>query len=229
MGLWELDSGFKDDFTGRVDTAEFKINERMGDSMTLELVLTDYEDQELVTLVYTCGPGWETADGGNVVHFKGKERFTKTTKLGLLMARIIELVGVDGAEAMGDPKEAKTWVNIVMHIVSEDREYTFQGTSGTTRDSLPTEFWDNEKAYLASQGASVSVTGSKKAEEVRKKLAASKTPTPLLAKLDGYAKTATSHDEFMEKALAHDEVAEDDDLVTQVTDPSPTGFYATHH
>ena len=230
MSLWETDSGFKEDFTMRVDTAEFKTREDMGDQMVLELVGTDYDDQDLVTCVYSVGKGWETADGSSILNFKPQRvRFNSQTKAGRLVDRIVELLGPDQAVSLGDPKEAKTWVNLVMHIVVEEREYSFQGTTGITRDNLPTEIWLSEKDYLASRGAGASVTGSKKADEVRQKLAKTKTPTPLLAKLDGYAKTAQSHDEFMEKALTHDEVAEDDELVTQVTDDSPSGFYATHH
>jgi hypothetical protein len=211
----------------------------MGGNLHLILSGTDLNDPggQLIDLRLNCGPGWETTDGGTAVHTRFHS-FVNTTKVGKFIARMIDILGMPQVESLGEATNAKTYANLVFHIVVEEREYPgfmrdgIQVAAGTTRDQLPTEIWLDEAAYLASIGSPGKVaTGSRKADEVRRRIASKgnhPASTPVMARLDSFAKTSDSFEAFVEKALELDEVANDDDLVEMVSNEAESGFYATH-
>jgi hypothetical protein len=227
---WKTDSGLKEDFIFRVDSADFHVQEDMGGNLVLELGGTDLDDPEgyQPTIRYTCGPGWESADGGSATHFKGRERFNRSTKVGRLIDRVVEVLGPDAANALGEPTEAKTWCDIVMHIVAEPREYTFQGETGTTTDQLPTEVWrsmyEYEKSLTGGKQAPI-VPVSEKVQSAKSKLAAKSAPEHLIA----LAKSHATIGEFQSAALEDDDVVADDELVERIMDESDSGFYSKYH
>lgn len=237
MSTWIPESGLKDDFVLRVDSSVFEERDELGGNLCLILAGTDLTDPTFQpTLIYNCGPGWETADGGTAVHQRNKT-FNAQTKMGKLMTAMGTVLGVERLEALGEATDAKTYVNLVMHIVAEQHAYSFmrdgESFAGTTRDQLPTEIWQDEGAYLAATGAPAKLsTGSTKADAVRRRVAEKKgsvgAAVPIMARLDSFAKTSDSFETFIEKALELDEVANDDELVEMVSEESASGFYATH-
>jgi len=250
---WETDSGLKDDFVLRVDSTYFEENEKMGNQLCLHLSGTDLDDLEgdVIDNQYACGPGWESPDGGSAVHFKGKEKFNRNTKIGLLIDRMAEVLSPEQLAKMGEPTQADTWNNLVIHFVAEFKEYQAfkdrdgnEHAAGKTRNVLPTEVWGSEESYSKSAktvDSKPAVADNKsaapsKAEQAKQALAARKAAAEkkeapsdnlLERRLIGLAQ---SHDQatFAEKALDIEEVAANDDLIQAVMDESETGFWATH-
>lgn len=253
--MWEVESGFKDDFVVRVDSPYFELNEQYN-SLNLHLVGTDLEDPEgdVQTLYYGCGTGWESEDGGIATHIK-RENFTKQSKVGRLIERISEIVSEDSNlakafESIGKPTEAGSWMNLVFHMVAEEKEYSLKDRdtgelkTGMSRIMLPTEIWINEESWVNSQNGPVAVataaTPAKVKSDATRTSAVDAAKAKLVAKraqsgagntasvTDTLIALAQQHDQitFSEKALELDEVLKDDSIVEQVIDDSDSGFWA---
>ena len=241
---WETDSGLKDDFVMRVDSVYFEEQEKQGNQLCLVLVGSDFDDPEgdVITQMYTCGPGWESADGSEASHFKDKLKFNRNTKMGRFVDRVAEVIPAEALKTVGEPTVAATYMNWCIHFVAEYKDYSAfkdrdgnEQPAGKSRISLPTEIWPSEDDYAKTLDKPAAKAETKKqsaAEIAKAKLAQKKSatetkPDDLQARLIRMAQTYP-HESFAEKALDIDEVAADDDWVTKVMDDSAEGFWAVN-
>lgn len=213
-------SGLPDDYDGVITDATFTTDANIQDGEVLILRLTVQPDEESgyeeQVKDLTLGKGWETVDGGKTARAEnGKDlKIISNSKYGKLLDRVA-LDEKDGGLGLGEmmaergsAKKAETWVGLKFHWINEKDTFTTkEGTEKTYYTFLPTEFIGDESS---------SSNGSTADEDKPKKAAPATGNKALKAKLTVLAKKAESSDDFQEKALEVDGVAEDDDLLDAV-------------
>lgn len=135
------ETGLIDDFDFTVESAYFTTDAAYNDGETLLLKLegsTDNPEAPETTLQYSCGAGWEAADGGKrAVREDGKKRrFNQQSGIWKLVDAAMEAGATDVLKARGTPMEASMWDGLRFHI---KRVEMGEGQYKTTRP-LPVAF-----------------------------------------------------------------------------------------
>lgn len=228
---WETESGLLDDYTGTIQRAWFATDARYNDGNTimlhLEIATTDPETPE-VTEKYPVGGGWDSPDGGaSVVHEKGKQKFNKNSALGKIVDRVTDSDGVlhDAAAVLrgrGRPTTAAIWEGLTFQFKRE--EFDYGGDIGKRARVMPVKFLgENAQPALALVDAPAATTAP--AAPVAETTSPDVDPV-VAAKLRAAAKSADSHQAFLDAALEIDGVLTNESLMASLVDDSDSGFYA---
>ena len=208
---WDLDSGLPDDFDFYITDASFGYREEyMNGEVPLLIWQGESPDEDIESIIWPCGQGWEVTRGGAEVEHPKRTRFVKTSMMGKLINRVVNELGVD-MRSRGKATEAKVWKGLGFHMRREEIEYgsgILEDRGGKTTHLMPVA--GLEKPAKAKAGEVEAEKPS--AEVVEKKLA-------LLAK-------KLSREDFQKKAMDMPEVVENDDLLARVLDDSDDGFWA---
>lgn len=138
---WELESGLPDNLTVTIEDARFTYDARYnnGESLLLEWVCSsDDPDNAELTLNFSCGSNWEAAEGGRRATHEKKHAFVKTSRVGKMISRVIELGAGSVLEARGPMTDAQVWVGLQFHMARETTEYG--GEIGSREFLMPTAF-----------------------------------------------------------------------------------------
>lgn len=169
---WQTTSGLIDNYDFHIEQAWFGKNEKFGDSLLLNLRGPAYQEGELVeeevTNLYSCGDGWEAADGGEKAEHKaGKTTFNKQSSMGKLIDAVVGLGDevLEELSTRGETYEAETWAGLILHIEREEFTYTDRKTqeSRSYEVPLPTDFLgviDEEEAEPAPKAKAKASTKS---------------------------------------------------------------------
>jgi len=210
---WDLDSGLPDDFDFYITDASFGYREEyMNGEVPLLIWQGESPDEDIESIIWPCGQGWEVTRGGAEVEHPKRTRFVKTSMMGKLINRVVNELGVD-MRSRGKATEAKVWKGLGFHMRREEIEYgsgILEDRGGKTTHLMPVAVL--EKPAKAKAGEVEAKAEKPSAEVVEKKLA-------LLAK-------KLSREDFQKKAMDMPEVVENDDLLARVLDDSDDGFWA---
>lgn len=112
----------KREYNGKMSDAAFVHHEAFGDTLLLSVdVVTDRGFTR--NLLLTCGPDWETPDGGKTaVHPAGLKIVKSATNLGKLITNLGKIPNMPRIE--GDPMVAASWNNLPELWWEEDRYLT---------------------------------------------------------------------------------------------------------
>ena len=210
---WDLDSGLPDDFDFYITDASFGYREEyMNGEVPLLIWQGESPDEDIESIIWPCGQGWEVTRGGAEVEHPKRTRFVKTSMMGKLINRVVNELGVD-MRSRGKATEAKVWKGLGFHMRREEIEYgsgILEDRGGKTTHLMPVAVL--EKPAKAKAGELEAKPEKPSAEVVEKKLA-------LLAK-------KLSREDFQKKAMDMPKVVENDDLLARVLDDSDDGFWA---
>ena len=208
---WETDAGLPDDFDFWITSSKFGYrNEYMSGEVALLIWEGESPDEDVASIIWPCGSGWEVVEQGKKVQHPKRVRFVATSIIGKLINRVVKELGVDMA-ARGVATEASVWNNLGFHMRREELEYgtgILEDKGGKTTHLMPVAVL--EKPAEKKAIAAVTVQGL-----TGKKLVA------LAKKLD--------REEFQRRAMDMEDVVASDDLIAQVLDDSDEGFWAKYH
>jgi hypothetical protein len=212
---WDLDSGLPDDFDFHITGASFGYRqEYMDGEVPLLIWQGESPDEDVESIIWPCGQGWEVVKGGAEVQHPKRNRFVKTSMMGKLISRVVNELGVD-MRSRGPATKADVWKGLGFHMKREEIEYgsgILEDRGGKTTHLMPVAVLDKPrakgKATDSKAASSEAETRSEKpsGELTMKKLAA------LASKL--------SREEWQKKAMDMPEVVENDELLSRVLDDS---------
>lgn len=224
---WQTTTGLLDDFEYSITDAWFARSAEIKNGEQLVLFLkgdTDNDAEPEFEAHITCGPGWDTFDGGkSATHESRKDRgFNKQTNYGQFIDRVIELGLGEVLMGRGKATEAKVWVGLKFHMKQKEFKTQIKGEDVTYYRLLP-------EAYLGevAEGKGKDVPKVGKSESAESNGSNGAGNKVLLAKLKAEAKKHDTHESFVDAAMEVAGVTDDDDLLGQVVDDGPAGIYAT--
>jgi len=213
---WDLDSGLPDDFDFHITGASFGYRqEYMDGEVPLLIWEGESPDEDVESIIWPCGQGWEVVKGGAEVQHPKRNRFVKTSMMGKLISRVVSELGVD-MRGRGPATKAEVWKGLGFHLKREEIEYgsgILEDRGGKTTHLMPVAVLEKTAKGKAKVTAESAETKAEKPsnELTMKKLAA------LATKL--------SREEWQKKAMDMPEVVENDDLLGRVLDDSEEGLY----
>ena len=213
---WDLDSGLPDDFDFHITGVTFGYRqEYMDGEVPLLIWEGESPDEDIESIIWPCGQGWEVVKGGAEVQHPKRNRFVKTSMMGKLISRVVNELGVD-MRNRGPATKAEVWKGLGFHLKREEIEYgsgILEDRGGKTTHLMPVAVLDKTTKAKAKPAAEAVETKAEKPsnELTMKKLAA------LATKL--------SREEWQKKAMDMPEVVENDNLLGRVLDDSEEGLY----
>ncbi len=213
---WDLDSGLPDDFDFHITGASFGYRqEYMDGEVPLLIWEGESPDEDVESIIWPCGQGWEVVKGGAEVQHPKRNRFVKTSMMGKLISRVVNELGVD-MRSRGPATKADVWKGLGFRMKREEIEYgsgILEDRGGKTTHLMPVAVLEKAAQGRAKATPESEETKSEKPSDdlTMKKLAA------LATKL--------SREEWQKKAMDMPEVVENDDLLGRVLDDSEEGLY----
>ena len=213
---WDLDSGLPDDFDFHITGASFGYRqEYMDGEVPLLIWEGESPDEDVESIIWPCGQGWEVVKGGAEVEHPKRNRFVKTSMMGKLISRVVNELGVD-MRSRGQATKADVWKGLGFHLKREEIEYgsgILEDRGGKTTHLMPVAVLEKAAKAKAKATTEASETKTEKPsnELTMKKLA-------VLA-------TKLSREEWQKKAMDMPEVVDDDNLLGRVLDDSEEGLY----
>lgn len=227
---WSTDSGLLDDFDFTITDAKFATDMQYNDGQTLLMIwegTTDDPDNPEQRIMFPCGNGWLSPDGGKTaVHEGGRKRFIGTSMYGRVVNRCMnELDMLDVFAQRGlPPTNAEVWVGLKFHMKREKIEF---GSALEPRERLmPVAFLgvvgaeEESKAKSAKKAEKTEKATEQSAKEDAKRKA-------LRIKLTALAKKCETFEDFVTQAMEIEGVQDDEELLAQVIDEN--GIYAQAH
>lgn len=210
---WALSSGLVDEFTADVKDAIFAFDPEYNDGETLVLKLDIQSDDAEVgregngsdTILYPMGKGWETGDKGKTTrHESGKAKnFNSSSGYGLMIASALEVEALsDVLKKKGGPTDSAIWKGLNLDFKRVEHPYVMDGEARTRR-----------VLHVVGYNAANAAKGAKGAKADTATAAAPAISAKLKLQLKNLAKSATDHDDFIEKAITDVEGVSGDDAV----------------
>lgn len=215
---WDLDTGLPDDFDFYITGASFGYRkEYMDGEVPLLIWEGESPDEDVDSIIWPCGQGWEVVKGGAEVEHPKRTRFVKTSMVGRLINRVVNELDVD-MRSRGPATRADVWKGLGFHMRREEIEYgsgILEDRGGKTTHLMPVAVLEKPARGKAKEVKAEEVEAKPSAAALEKKLA-------LLA-------SKLSREDFQAKAMDIPEVVADDDLLGSILDDSEDGFWAKHH
>jgi hypothetical protein len=213
---WSLDSGLPDDFDFHITGATFGYRqEYMDGEVPLLIWEGESPDEDIESIIWPCGQGWEVVKGGAEVEHPKRNRFVKTSMMGKLISRVVNELGVD-MRNRGAATKAEVWKGLGFHMKREDIEYgsgILEDRGGKTTHLMP--------VAVLEKAAKGKTTTTPEKEEPKAEKPSSEVTMKKLAALA----TKLSREEWQKKAMDMPEVVDDDYLLGRVLDDSEEGLY----
>lgn len=216
---WETITGLPDDIDAWINKARFGFIDQYSQAITASggspkespmmlFNLVNADGEEVANVGYSCGAGWILQGDGESIEHPMRKAIIKNSMYGQLMDRVTKVLKVPMV-GRGSPLVAATWEGLGFHWKQESYT-TFTGKEST--NLMPMDFLGQRGAAPAAKAVAVK---SPVAEGgVRGKLAV------IASAMDAKS--------FQRAALKLAEVAENDELLSDVLDESEGGFWATH-
>lgn len=215
---FKMSEGLLDDVDVWIDEFRFEFNPDYNNGETLVAVaVISSEDDDVdsgTELMFSCGNGWTTNDGGKTAEREdGKDKtFNKQSAMGMFATGAIsvaEEVMRGRYEADGTtPMMAAMYEGLGFHL--EIEEVNYGGEIGTRGRLVPTAFLGEKGAKKAS-GAAKAPAAKKAAGGAKPKAKGKPKPEAeaeggltdeVKGLLDAIADDCETHDEFMERAMS---------------------------
>lgn len=217
---WTLESGLPNDVDGWMKNCRFGTKDEYMQAVTVTggegdegvpglMFLTDLysSDGELIgSGGWSVGSGWIPSKDGSSMHHPTRKNVVDSSRYGQLQRRAIKDLEVN-MEQYGTPIVAASWDGLGFHWMIEEHP-TIQGKEPKT-GLMPVMF-----------------LGKKTGAEAPAKGAQTKTESDIIIKLKALAEVSPDAKTFQKAALKNEAVTKDDDLMANVLDEGPEGFYA---
>ena len=224
--LWGTESGLFSDYQGKVVDCWFGNDSKVGNGQVLILFLkmqTDVPEHPEWTERYTCGPDWQTIDGGKTAVHPTKKKFNSNAQAGIFVDKALAVGAGPDLKSRGlPPTDAAAWLGTSWYMEAVERTGKLQdGTDFKSVRNYPSKF-------LGIDGNMVMAGTPRPQDSVAE---SSGGTTGVLAGLDevavaqmtGWAKTLT-HTEWLDRVMELEGVTANEELVIALTDEQ--GLYS---
>lgn len=213
---WDTDSGLPSELDFYITRASYGYRQEYMDGEVALLIWDGSSpDEDVESIIFPCGSGWEVTKGGDEVKHPKRTRFVRSSILGRLINRVVVELGVD-MRSRGPATRADVWAGLGFHMKREELEYgpgILEDRGGKTSHLMPVAVL--EKPAKGKPKAETKPETKPSTEVLEKKL-------ELLA-------SKLSKEDFQAKAMDMPSVVENDDLLASILDDSEDGFWARHH
>lgn len=220
-GAWDLESGLPNDVDAYMKNCRFGTKDEYkqavvaagtgeGEGVAGLMLITDLYDEngELISSQgWSVGSGWIPSDDGLSMHHPTRRNVVDSSRYGQLQRRVMKDLGIDMNEH-GTPTKAPSWDGLGFHWMIEEHP-TIEGKE-PKRGLMPVTF-------LGKKGGEGTVKGAP--------AAAPKEEPDAVKKLKSLASVSPDVKTFQKAALRMEAVTGNDELMAEVLDDSPTGFY----
>jgi hypothetical protein len=217
---WTLSSGLPDDFDFHITGAAFGYRqEYMDGEVPLLIWEGESPDEDVESIIWPCGQGWEVVKEGAEVQHPKRNRFVKTSMMGKLISRVVNELGVD-MRSRGLATRADVWKGLGFHMKREEIEYgsgILEDRGGKTTHLMPVAVLEKTRA----KGKTAASEATSREAEAKSEKSSSELTMKKLAALA----TRLSREEWQKKAMDMPDVVENDDLLSRVLDDSEEGLY----
>ena len=226
---WETIEGLDDDFDFYIEAPYFGfMKEYMEGEQALLIWQGSSPDTDTSRVIWPIGKGWEVVDSGARVTHEKREKFIKSSMYGKLINRVTSDLRVDMGKR-GKPTDAEVWKGLGFHLNREEIKYEglLEDRGGKTIHLMPTAFLGEKgkpAVAVAKAKAAPSVSVGTPATAV-----ASVASVSLLEKKLSVLAKANDLTTFQSKALDMPEVSANENLLAQVLNDGPDGYWAQHH
>lgn len=221
-GAWDLESGLPNDVDGYMKNCRFGTKDEYKQAVTATspeekegvaglMFIADLYDEsgELIgSQGWSVGSGWIPSDDGLSMHHPTRKNVVDSSRYGQLQRRVMKDLEIDMNEH-GIPTNAPSWDGLGFHWMIEEHP-TIEGKE-PKRGLMPVQFLGKKAGGAAP--APAKATPGKAESDVTIKLKA-------LAEVSPDVKT------FQKAALKMEAVTRNDELMANVLDEGPEGFYA---
>ena len=223
---WALESGLPNDVDGWMFNSRFGTKDEYAQAVMAGgetegvpglMFITDLfnNDGEMIgSQGWSVGSGWIPSDDGKSMRHPTRANVVDTSRYGQLQKRVMVGLKVD-MNQYGKPTMASSWDGLGFHWLLEEHS-TIEGKD-PKRGLMPGLFLNRKE----SSGAKVPATaapGAAKAE-------ATEGTQELTGRLKQLASVSPNASVFQKAALKMEAVTQNDDLMAQVLDEGPNGFY----
>jgi hypothetical protein len=239
---FETPSGFADDFDFYIESAEFSTRDNYMNGQVPLLIWHGHSpDAEDVTEVsFPVSQGWEIRERGARVEHDRRKTFVRNSIMGHLIRRVVDDLNVEKQYPdfveKGDPKRANIWVGFGFHLKREKIRYPNlrrdDATEGMETERLmPTSIIQYPTVAKAAKSANTQTQQTQQTQQDRQQeeQSAPAGSSVLRAKLIILARQSATREAFQLAALDMPNLAEDQDLMNEVLNDGPQGFYARYH
>ena len=245
------ETGLADDFDATIVAASFGTDTRYNNGNTLLLKLSIVADDPEVSdrdLLYSCGNGWVTVDGGKTAkHETGlKRNFNENSAVRRFMRRMMSLPTPDGRKVhdllleresseYGGDKDSANYVGFRFHFNNERQEYGANSGLEAKNRLMPTAFLGIAE-NVSVQAAPASVAAAAPTASAVSAPTASTAAAPaesgsavsgaLKVQLIKLAKSSPNVAAFIAAVSEMPEVLDNEAILVEMVDESADGFYA---
>lgn len=218
-GPWELETGLPNDVDAWMTNCRFGTKEEYAQAVVATggevegvaglMFITDLVDENGVLIGsqgWSVGSGWIPSDDGKSMRHPTRRNVVDTSRYGQLQRRVMKDLGVDMSK-FGVPTVAPSWDGLGFHWMLEEHP-TITGQA-SKRGLMPVQSLGKKDIMVAAQKA------PKVAGDVEKQLA-------------DLVDVSPNSKVFQKAALKLEAVTKNDDIMADVLDDSPTGFYIRH-
>jgi len=220
-GAWDLESGLPNDVDAWMKNCRFGTKDEYkqavvasgtgeGEGVAGLMFIADLYDEngEMIgSQGWSVGSGWIPSDDGRSVHHPTRKNVVDSSRYGQLQKRVMKDLGVDMNEH-GVPTKAPSWDGLGFHWLIEEH-VTIEGKE-PKRGLMPAMFLGKKavgEAPVADKGAP------------------GKAEPDVIMKLKSLAEVSPDGKTFQKAALRLEGVTKNDELMAEVLDDGPTGFY----
>jgi hypothetical protein len=217
--LWGTETGLVSDYQGKVTDAWFGVDSNYNAQTTLLFLkmTTDVPEHPEITERYSCGPDWQSIDGGVTVVHPTRKKFNSQAQAGRLVDRVLSIGAADAMRERGHPPtDAKAWLGTEWFMEAEVKEGKLaDGQAYRSVRNYPTKF-------LGVDGSVVMAGQARHESSLVAGKESSRTDPALMSQMKTLAKVLT-HSDWVDKVMELDGVVTDEDLVIALTDEN--GLY----
>ena len=216
--LWGTETGLVSNYQGKVVDAWFGVNTQYNANVTLLFwkLSTDVPEHPEITEQYSCGPDWQSIDGGKTVIHPKNKKFNNNTQAGRLVDKVLKLEGA--VEVMRErgfpPTDAQAWLGTEWFMETETKTGKLQdGTDYKSSRNFPVKFLGVDRNVVMGEAPRQDSVGNN---------GSGGTDPALMSQMKTLAKVLT-HSDWVDKVMELDGVVTDEDLVIALTDEN--GLY----
>lgn len=248
---WKTGTGMADDFDGYFQEPFFGVDEKYNaEAMLFCATLVDPEGEPVTTIKYSVGQGWDAEDDGSTISHPTKKVINNSSRFGFFIDRLAggtderspkrkEVEAPKGEngnglglgkllKSRGTPFEAKVFDGLGFHWKLHRMPTMGKDDNNQTiyKDVLlPTsylgEYGGGGKA-ASKKGAAASKAAAKSEEAGDVEI-----PIKLRKKLTPLAQSSTAKEFTKAAGRDNDVLTLDDDVMSYIINPGPTGFWAS--
>lgn len=223
---FDTESGLLTDYEGEVVDSWFAVDDKFGNTQLFLKQSTDSATVPEITERFSVGGSWKSFDGGKTVENQenpDKTKIHESSRYGLLIRRCSDTVDKGGLDMLDtfierghSPREAAMWLGLRFSWAQFEKPYTMKQEDGTKTEGISK--FNLPVAFLGAEGNPTSGGSTSSDQASAPSTALDGLSDELVAQLKETRQAASSHGEFVDKAIGLTGVLGNDTLVKAIAD-----------